>query len=289
MAGPSFPEDKAKKENILSIKCQFLLWSCVLTPISIIIGTIVVIILIRYQSSFSSINIKYDIGTTPVLERTTKTTQMQIISTEGNNKIVSDVNKNICLVTTSISRNISNTNSSRIPCSSLKFSSYASYSAKSGVQSISTGYLDADSFLDIVVVNRGAGSIGIYYGSANGKFQNAKIISTTSYVMYVAIKDMNNDNKSDILLIDGILNELVILINKGNQIFNSAITYPVGNYPYWIDTGDFNKNNLTDVVVVNDQDATVTVLYDYYNLTFSYSKIYLVGNDVTAVSGADFN
>ncbi|CAF0750615.1 unnamed protein product [Adineta steineri] len=62
MQEPSIPKDQSKKENILSTKCRFLLWSCILIQISIIIGVIATVIFSRYQSPFSSINIKYDIG-----------------------------------------------------------------------------------------------------------------------------------------------------------------------------------------------------------------------------------
>ncbi|CAF0992977.1 unnamed protein product [Adineta steineri] len=62
MQEPSVPENQPKKENILSTKCRFLLWSCILIQISIIIGVIATVIFSRYQSPFSSINIKYDIG-----------------------------------------------------------------------------------------------------------------------------------------------------------------------------------------------------------------------------------
>ncbi|CAF0948089.1 unnamed protein product [Adineta steineri] len=58
----STPEDPSQKENILSTKCRILLWSWVLILISIIISAIVIVIFIRYQSSFSSTDIKYDIG-----------------------------------------------------------------------------------------------------------------------------------------------------------------------------------------------------------------------------------
>ncbi|CAF4169747.1 unnamed protein product, partial [Adineta steineri] len=232
MQEPSIEEDRSEKESILSTKCRFLLWSCVIIPISIMISIVAVVIFIRYQSSFSSNN---------------------------------------------------------IPCNPLKFSDYRSYPAGSDPWSISNGYLDEDSFLDIVVANTFDPTISIYYGFGNGTFQSQKLYTTNHHVFYVAVRDMNNDNKSDIILTYSTLNQIAILINNGNQNFNSPITYPVGNFPFWIDVSDFNKNNLLDVIVVNDRDASVTILYDYYNLSFSFSETYPCGDDVTAVSVADFN
>ncbi|CAF0736551.1 unnamed protein product, partial [Adineta steineri] len=238
MQESSIPENHSQKETILSTKCRFLLWSCVVIHISVIIGIVAVVISIRYQSSFSSNSINYG---------------------------------------------------SDIPCNPLKFSDYTSYPTGSLPWSISNGYLDGDSFLDIVVVNNNDTIISIYYGFGNGTFQTQKLYDTVYDVSYVAVRDMNNDNKSDIILTYTTSNQIAILINNGNQNFNSPITYPVGNFPFWIDVSDFNKNNLLDVIVVNDRDASVTILYDYYNLLFSYSETYPVGNDVTAVSVADFN
>ncbi|CAF1308176.1 unnamed protein product [Adineta steineri] len=178
-----------------------------------------------------------------------------------------------------------------IPCNPIEFSNYTSYPTQSYPWSISNGYFDEDSFLDIIVVNRGNTSIGIYYGFGNGTFESPKLYNTAYDVAYVFVRDMNNDNKSDIVLTYTDTNQIAIFINKGNQNFNSPITFPVGNYPYWIDVSDFNKNNLLDVIVVNDRAASVTILYDYNysNLSFSFSKTYPCGNDVTGVSVADFN
>ncbi|CAF0785780.1 unnamed protein product [Adineta steineri] len=62
MQEPSIEEDRPEKETILSTKCRFLLWSCVIIPISIMISIVAVVIFIRYQSSFSSNSINYNIG-----------------------------------------------------------------------------------------------------------------------------------------------------------------------------------------------------------------------------------
>ncbi|CAF4309168.1 unnamed protein product, partial [Adineta steineri] len=61
MQEPLISEDQPKKETILSTKCRFLLWSWILILISMVVGIIAIVILICYQSSFSSIDIKHDI------------------------------------------------------------------------------------------------------------------------------------------------------------------------------------------------------------------------------------
>ncbi|CAF4204392.1 unnamed protein product [Adineta steineri] len=100
-------------------------------------------------------------------------------------------------VTTSIFGNISNINSSYIPCDPLKFSNYTGYSTRIDSYAISTGYLDGDSFLDIVVANKNDTIISIYYGFGNGTFESQKLYKTA---YDVAVRNMNNDNISDIIL-----------------------------------------------------------------------------------------
>ncbi|CAF4348587.1 unnamed protein product [Adineta steineri] len=102
-------------------------------------------------------------------------------------------------------------NSSYIRCNPLKFSNYTSYSTRTGPCAISTGYLDGDSLLDIVVANKNDTIISIYYGFGNRTFESQKLYNTA---YDVAVRHMNNDNKSDIILTYTDSNQIAVLIHQ---------------------------------------------------------------------------
>ncbi|CAF1429896.1 unnamed protein product [Adineta ricciae] len=243
--------------------------------ISIFIIIIFFIIFIRIQSVSFVIDDKPHIETTIISQRSTRTTRVKLISTE---------------MITSKPSNISRV----IPCNPLKVSNYSTYSANRAPWSLSTGYLDEDPYLDIVVAFRSNASVGFYYGIGNGAFQLAEVRTSHSPPVYVAIKDINHDNKSDIIIPFRHTNTFGIFINHGNRRFSSIENhftqyYRIEYYPYWVDISDFNHNSLSDIVVVNGYDASVTIFYDYSNSRFKYTKIYQAGHDCTAVSVADFD
>ncbi|CAF0785746.1 unnamed protein product, partial [Adineta steineri] len=148
------------RENILSTKRRFLVWGCFIIPISVIIDTIAVIILI---------------------------------------------------VTTSILTNISNTNSSYIRCNPLKFSNYTSYSTRTDLYAISTGYLDGDSLLDIVIANK-------------------------------------NDTIINVIVVNDRDDSITILYDYYNLSFSYSETYPVGNNVTAVSIADFNNDSYPDFV-----------------------------------------
>ncbi|CAF1524766.1 unnamed protein product [Adineta ricciae] len=263
------------RENYLSKKSRFLLWSCFIIPMCILLAVIIYIIFSRIHATFYFIDDNSSIETTVTPEQSTKTTRRQLITTKA--------------ATTSNP----NTISRAIPCNPMKFSNYSSYSYGVNPWAISSGYLDEDCYLDIVVGSQGDEYFAFYYGNENGTFQST-INHTASKSHFLMIKDMNNDNKLDIVATLFETDSIGIIINYGNRSFSSLKQYPVGNYdvhynPYWLDVSDFNNNSLMDVVVVNDHDSSITVFYDYHNLSFSYSHMHQAGHDCTAVSVADFN
>ncbi|CAF0738635.1 unnamed protein product [Adineta steineri] len=136
-------------------------------------------------------------------------------------------------VTTSIFRNTSNINSSYIPCDPLKFSNYTGYSTRIDSYAISTGYLDGDSLLDIVVVNRNDTIISIYYGFGNGTLENVIVV---------------NDRDDSI----------TILYDYYNLSFSYSETYPVGNNVTAVSIADFNNDSYPDFVTTDYSDNTIS-------------------------------
>ncbi|CAF1356047.1 unnamed protein product [Adineta ricciae] len=265
----------SKLEIHVSKKSRFLLWIWFLMTISIFIIIIFFIIFIRIQSVFFVLDDKPNIETTIISQRSTRATRVKLMSTE---------------MITSKPSNISRV----IPCNPLKFSKYSSYSTGRTPWSFSSGHLDEDPYLDIVVVSRSGARFGLYYGIGNGTFQPEKVYDSYQYPVYVAVKDINHDDKSDIIIPFSGIDTIGIFINRGSRIFSPIEKhytgyYRIDYYPYWIDISDFNHNSLLDAVVVNGHDASVSIFYDYSNSNFTYTKIYPTGHDGIAVSIADFD
>ncbi|CAF0927387.1 unnamed protein product [Adineta steineri] len=120
-----------------------------------------------------------------------------------------------------------------IPCDPLKFLNYTSYSTRIDPYAISTGYLDGDSLLDLVVANENDTIISIYYGFGNGTLENVIIV---------------NDRDASV----------TILYDYYNLSFSYSETYPVGNNVTAVSIADFNNDSYPDFVTTDYSDNTIS-------------------------------
>lgn len=164
----------------------------------------------------------------------------------------------------------------------------------SGPLFVISGDLNSDSRLDVVVVNNGAGSIGIWLGNGNGTFVAQMIFSTgnNSLPSSAVLCDMNNDNKLDIVVSNHGADNFGIFLGIGNGSFaeQKIFSTGVGTAPIAVAVSDFNNDTLYDVVVANDLGNSIAIFMAGLNGTFKMSTYYIGdGSRPSAVVLSDFN
>jgi hypothetical protein len=161
--------------------------------------------------------------------------------------------------------------------------------------SIALGYFNNDQFLDIVVAEFTANSIGVLFGYGNGSF--ATIVSYSigngSAPRCVCTGDFNNDNRSDIVVANYGSHTIGILFGYDNGSFEPMITYSTGYkaFPIFVTAGDFNNDHTLDMAAANFRTSDVAVFLGYGNGSFAEAVLYSTGtgSDPTAIAIADFN
>ena len=125
--------------------------------------------------------------------------------------------------------------------------------------------MNNDHYMDIVVVNEGTNSIGIFYGFNYSSFQNQgnySIINWTDQAGIV-VGDFNNDNYLDIATAFRSIDALGVLFGHGNGSFSDIIIYSTGDHsgPIDVTVGDFNNDNQSDIVVTIRHNIGVFIGY----------------------------
>jgi hypothetical protein len=120
---------------------------------------------------------------------------------------------------------------------------------------LAIGDLDHDNYLDIVIANSGASTIGVFLGYGNGSFQSQISYSTgnSSAPCSLAIADFNNDSELDIAVANDNSNNVWVFLGYGNGSFIGQIVYSVVDQsnPVYVTVDDLNNDTIPDIVVAN--------------------------------------
>ncbi|CAM4815669.1 unnamed protein product [Rotaria magnacalcarata] len=137
---------------------------------------------------------------------------------------------------------------------------------------LAIGHVNHDNCLDIAVVNRDAGNIGIFLGKCDGTFQGQVSYlveqGSTSLPVSIAFGDFNNDNSTDIAVANYGSNTVGVLLGYGNGSFAKSALYPVrfNSNPFSVDVGDFNQDGWMDIVEANLAKDNLVILLNLCEL-----------------------
>ncbi|CAF1645956.1 unnamed protein product, partial [Adineta ricciae] len=124
--------------------------------------------------------------------------------------------------------------------------------------------LNNDHFLDIIVANSGTNNLGIFFGNANGTFQNQLTYFTGvgSQPISVVILDLNNDTHRDIAVTNYDSSNIEIFFGNGNGSFSNDLTFNTGyrSHPYSLNIEDINNDHFTDIVATNDEYGNINII-----------------------------
>jgi hypothetical protein len=159
---------------------------------------------------------------------------------------------------------------------------------------ITTGDLNGDGKLDVVVANVMDNTVSVLLGNGDGTFQSQTTYGTGPNPDSVAIWDVNGDGRADLVVgnqsknSQGLLT-VSILLGNGDGTFQPQITNRADAGGFSVAVGDLNGDGIPDIAVPNIWSNTVSVLLGNGNGTFRNPITISTGVSPFGVAIGDLN
>lgn len=127
---------------------------------------------------------------------------------------------------------------------------------------ITTGFFNADAFLDVATANATTDNVSILLGDGDGTFGAPATFAAGDGPEAVRTGDFNGDTFADLIVVLGAFssNDVAVLLGNGAGSFGAASLITVGNHPIDVQLGLFDAGSVLDAVVSNNADDTVSIL-----------------------------
>jgi FG-GAP-like repeat/IPT/TIG domain/Secretion system C-terminal sorting domain len=177
----------------------------------------------------------------------------------------------------------------------LSFGSRIDYHVGIYLTYITTGDLDGDGKLDLVVTNYTSNILFLKNFSDSGNISFASINNYTLGASNVSITDLNGDGKPDLFAGTGISGIASVIENTypgtGNFTFATNVDFTTGNYDTHVSVDDLDGDGKPDLAVVNALLNTVSILKNKIGepvITFISATTAKKGTTVT-INGSNFS
>ena len=165
--------------------------------------------------------------------------------------------------------------------------------ASAKTNGIAVGDINRDGRLDLVAVNSGASSLGLFFGQGDGTFLASMDypLGSGSMPLGVALGDLDGDGRLDLVVSDNAKNSVLVFLGNGDGTSKQNITLSTGanSAPYSIGISDFNRDGRLDIAVSNAGKGTVGIFLGDGTGKFAEQKTYATGASPNTFAIADFN
>lgn len=158
-----------------------------------------------------------------------------------------------------------------------------------GPASIAVADLNADSRLDLAVVNRGDDSVSILLGNGDGSFEQGPTLATRYDPRGVAIGDLNADGHPDLAVANGAFFSVSVFLGSGDGTFGPGATFECGADPSAVAIADWNSDGKPDLAVANSFYSTVSILLGNGDGTFRRKTDFATGQEPCSIAVGDLN
>lgn len=173
----------------------------------------------------------------------------------------------------------------RTPSTS-QFVAAASFLLSSAPTSAAAGDLNGDGHPDLVVTERGSGSVTVLLGDGKGGFAAGVAYPAAALAGSVQLADLNGDGKLDLVVTDSASGAIDVLLGNGDGTFGKAVSYPAIANPVALAVGNFEGKGKIDVAVAGA--AGVAVLLNDGSGHFSAPASLALASAPSSIAAADF-
>ena len=166
------------------------------------------------------------------------------------------------------------------------FQARVDYGAGDWTNSLATGDLNGDGYLDLAVANGASDTFSIYLGNGDGTFQPGVDYGGISSSTYMAIGDFDEDGHLD-LVMPGDRSRLSIFLGNGDGTFQAPAS--CAGFADAVVVEDFNGDHHLDLATVHTDRNKVSIVFGNGDGTFQAPLTYLAGTDPQSVATEDFN
>ena len=156
-----------------------------------------------------------------------------------------------------------------------------------GLGEIQVADVDADGWLDaIVLCQGGASGVAILYGMEGGKFSYPQFLSVGVALEGLVVGDFDQDKRLDIAVTDAANGTVFVLRGQAKRVFSLPVSFRVGSDPGPLTLANLNNDGYPDLALVERGSNSVSILLGNADGTFDLSMSYDVdGPPVAIVAG----
>jgi Ca2+-binding RTX toxin-like protein len=160
-----------------------------------------------------------------------------------------------------------------------------------GPESVATGDINGDGFVDIVTANNITGDISVLIGRGDGTFASAvNLKAGGKQPIEIQLANIDGDTDLDIITSNRASNKVAVLKNDGLGNFSPAVSFLAGVRPTEFALGDLDGDNDLDLVAVNQSIGRIAILTNDGSGNFGVpNKVKTGGVGPSDVAIADFN
>lgn len=158
--------------------------------------------------------------------------------------------------------------------------------AAGGVGDFTLGYVNEDSYLDIVSVEDASGQINVLLGNSDGTFSARTAFGGGWNSFAVTVADVNGDSFIDVVTASTSNSKVGVLLGNGDGTLAAVTSYATGTTPYDVVLGDIDNDSVLDIVTADYSSATASILMGNLTTIQGAPTAILSYQDLTTSEGA---